>query len=90
MLDDYLNVMYWRNELHTFVANDQSFDGTIIGLDDLGRLKVSTAQGERVFGVLIRQFRDEFEDLPRRFLGEAVLGGDFRRDLGLAQCFCHM
>ncbi len=51
LLDDYLNVMYWRNELHTFVANDQSFNGTIVGLDDLGRLKVNTAQGERVFGM---------------------------------------
>ena len=51
LLADYLNVMYWRHELHTFVANDQSFDGTIVGLDDLGRLKINTTQGDRVFGM---------------------------------------
>ncbi len=57
LLADYLNVMYWRHELHTFVANDQSFDGTIVGLDDLGRLKVNTPQGERVFGMKEIQYQ---------------------------------
>jgi hypothetical protein len=23
------------------------------------------------------------------FLGEVVFGGEFRRDLGFGQCFCH-
>ncbi len=57
LLDDYLNVMYWRNELHTFVADDQSFEGTIVGLDDLGRLKISTKQGERIFGMKEIQYQ---------------------------------
>lgn len=57
LLADYLNVMYWRHELHTFVANDQSFEGTIVGLDDLGRLKISTPQGERVFGMKEIQYQ---------------------------------
>ena len=57
LLADYLNVMYWRHELHTFVANDQTFDGTIVGLDDLGRLKISTSQGERVFGMKEIQYQ---------------------------------
>ena len=51
LLKDYLNVMYWRNELHTFVTGYQSFEGTIVGLDDLGRLKINTNQGERFFGM---------------------------------------
>ncbi|MEO7992410.1 MAG: biotin--[acetyl-CoA-carboxylase] ligase [Chryseolinea sp.] len=54
---DYLNVMYWRHELHTFVANDQSFEGTIVGLDDLGRLKINTQQGERIFGMKEIQYQ---------------------------------
>jgi BirA family transcriptional regulator, biotin operon repressor / biotin---[acetyl-CoA-carboxylase] ligase len=57
LLADYLNVMYWRHELHTFVAHDQSFEGTIVGLDDLGRLKISTQQGERVFGMKEIQYQ---------------------------------
>jgi BirA family biotin operon repressor/biotin-[acetyl-CoA-carboxylase] ligase len=57
LLSDYLNVMYWRHELHTFVANDQSFEGTIVGLDDLGRLKINTEQGERIFGMKEIQYQ---------------------------------
>ncbi|HOX83501.1 MAG TPA: biotin--[acetyl-CoA-carboxylase] ligase [Chryseolinea sp.] len=57
LLADYLNVMYRRNELHTFVSNDLSFEGTIVGLDDLGRLKISTQNGERVFGMKEIQYQ---------------------------------
>lgn len=61
LLADYLNVMYWRHELHTFVANDQSFEGTIVGLDDLGRLRINTPQGDRVFGMKEIQYLSQPE-----------------------------
>ncbi len=57
LLTDYLNVMYRRNELHTFVANNLTFEGKIVGLDDVGRLKISTQQGERVFGMKEIQYQ---------------------------------
>jgi len=57
LLADYLSVMYWRHELHTFVANDQTFNGTIVGLDDLGRLRITTPEGERVFGMKEIQYQ---------------------------------
>lgn len=34
----YTNVMFWKNEQHTFVAGNRVFTGTITGIDDSGRL----------------------------------------------------
>ncbi|HEY9049754.1 MAG TPA: biotin--[acetyl-CoA-carboxylase] ligase [Ohtaekwangia sp.] len=43
--EDYLNVLYWRGEQHLFEAQEQSFSGTITGLDDSGKLQVQHADG---------------------------------------------
>ena len=36
----YLDAMYWRNELHTFSSNEELFQGSIIGLDPIGKLLI--------------------------------------------------
>ena len=41
-----------------------------------------TRQGEGVLGVLVRELRNEFENLRRCFLGEAALFSEFSCDLG--------
>jgi BirA family biotin operon repressor/biotin-[acetyl-CoA-carboxylase] ligase len=51
LLDDYLAVMYWRNEPHTFTANDHDFEGTITGIDKLGRLEVEISDEKKYFGI---------------------------------------
>jgi len=37
---NYLGAMYWRNELHTFLSNEELFQGTIISVDPIGKLLV--------------------------------------------------
>jgi BirA family biotin operon repressor/biotin-[acetyl-CoA-carboxylase] ligase len=51
LLDDYLKVMYWRHEPHVFISNDQDLEGTITGIDKLGRLEVETSGGKKYFGM---------------------------------------
>ena len=41
LLSDYLKQLHWLNEEHAFIAGDVEFKGTITGIDDLGRLKIS-------------------------------------------------
>jgi BirA family biotin operon repressor/biotin-[acetyl-CoA-carboxylase] ligase len=41
LFDEYVDVMFWRNEKHTFLANDNAFFGTIVGIDETGKLAVS-------------------------------------------------
>jgi BirA family transcriptional regulator, biotin operon repressor / biotin---[acetyl-CoA-carboxylase] ligase len=40
LLHDYLKVLYWYRETHTFKSNGQNFQGMITGLDDIGRLGI--------------------------------------------------
>jgi BirA family biotin operon repressor/biotin-[acetyl-CoA-carboxylase] ligase len=47
----YLARLYRRDEQHTFIAGDRSFDGTIRDVDDAGRLMVETNAGPKYFGV---------------------------------------
>jgi BirA family biotin operon repressor/biotin-[acetyl-CoA-carboxylase] ligase len=51
MMVEYLSLMYWRGEVHLFSSNDKDFEGTITGLDEVGRLKVLTNSGENSFEV---------------------------------------
>lgn len=51
MMEEYLSLMYWRGEAHTFSSNNNFFEGTITGLDENGRLKVRTNSGENSFEV---------------------------------------
>jgi BirA family transcriptional regulator, biotin operon repressor / biotin---[acetyl-CoA-carboxylase] ligase len=45
---DYLSRLYWLNEEHIFCSSDL-FKGRITGIDELGRLKVETLEGTRLF-----------------------------------------
>jgi BirA family biotin operon repressor/biotin-[acetyl-CoA-carboxylase] ligase len=56
LLSEYLNKMYWRNESHIFLTPDNEFEGMITGVDEIGRLCVSTKDGTHVFGVKEVQF----------------------------------
>jgi len=53
----YHSLLYWIGEKHFFSTTSQSppiggeFEGTITGVDELGKLKVETEQGTRTFGV---------------------------------------
>lgn len=49
LLHDYLQVLYRMNSRHTFKSQETEFEGTIIGVDDIGRLQVSTTNGVRTF-----------------------------------------
>ena len=37
---EYLNRMFWRGELHRFTDQDGDFYGTIVGIDEQGRLAI--------------------------------------------------
>src|SRR5688572_5813128 len=51
MMEEYLSLMYWRGEVHHFSSNDKDFEGTITGLDEVGRLKIITNIGEKSFEI---------------------------------------
>jgi BirA family transcriptional regulator, biotin operon repressor / biotin---[acetyl-CoA-carboxylase] ligase len=51
LMVEYLSLMYWRGEVHLFSSNDKDFEGTITGLDEVGRLKILTDTGENSFDV---------------------------------------
>ena len=51
MMLEYLKFMYWRGEPHVFSDIHGDFEGTIAGLDQSGRLKIATENGERSFDV---------------------------------------
>ena len=51
LMSDYLSNLHWLNEKHTFISQDVEFEGTIDGVDDVGRLKITTDGGERYFGL---------------------------------------
>lgn len=47
--DDYIRSLYWINENHTFQSNSTPFEGVIDGVDDAGRLLVSTQSKKYAF-----------------------------------------
>lgn len=49
LMRDYLDVMYWVNEVHRFQSNGVEFQGTITGLDESGKLKIMAGGEEKVF-----------------------------------------
>jgi BirA family transcriptional regulator, biotin operon repressor / biotin---[acetyl-CoA-carboxylase] ligase len=49
LMKDYLDAMYWLNEVHTFQSNSIEFQGTITGVDPSGKLKIMTSGKENVF-----------------------------------------
>jgi BirA family transcriptional regulator, biotin operon repressor / biotin---[acetyl-CoA-carboxylase] ligase len=48
---DYLAFLYGKGLMLRFKSAGIEFDGTIAGVDEVGRLRVETANGERSFGV---------------------------------------
>lgn len=51
LINDYLSVFYRIHQLHPFQSNNEVFEGTIIGIDEIGKLKVDTKEGIRSFGL---------------------------------------
>lgn len=51
MMNEYLAIMYWRGETHTFTNSNGNFEGTILGIDESGKLKIRTPAGENTFEV---------------------------------------
>ena len=49
LLRDYLQVLYRINIKHNFKSQEAEFEGTILGVDSIGRLQVSTTTGVRTF-----------------------------------------
>lgn len=49
LLQEYLRVLYQINEAKTYRSVDEPFEGTIIGVDAIGKLQVSTTTGVRTF-----------------------------------------
>lgn len=45
----YLNQLRWINEKHSFLADNEMFDGTITGIDANGRLEIETTVEKRIF-----------------------------------------
>jgi BirA family transcriptional regulator, biotin operon repressor / biotin---[acetyl-CoA-carboxylase] ligase len=49
LLDDYLWNMYRIHQRHLFKSEDVVFEGMIIGINEIGKLKVDTDEGVKVF-----------------------------------------
>lgn len=51
IFNDYLATMYWRSESRFFSTFEKEFKGTIIGVDEIGRLMIEMNDEVRVFGI---------------------------------------
>jgi len=51
LMEDYLRVIYWLNEAHTFSSDGDYFEGTICGIDPSGKLRVKIDEAEKAFGM---------------------------------------
>lgn len=51
LMNGYLEALYRRHEKHTFSHHDNLFEGTILDLDPLGKLRMETNEGVRAFGI---------------------------------------
>jgi BirA family transcriptional regulator, biotin operon repressor / biotin---[acetyl-CoA-carboxylase] ligase len=47
--EQYLERLYWKDEKHLFTSNDGPFEGSITGIDEIGKLKIKVADEERSF-----------------------------------------
>ena len=43
---DYLNVLYWMNEMHKFEDEDGDFTGNIVGVSEFGQLQIKDEDNE--------------------------------------------
>lgn len=51
LLDSYLAKLYWMDESRIFMTNGQFFEGTICGIDEIGKLQIQTSEGLRSFDI---------------------------------------
>lgn len=51
LLADYLDCLHRRNENHLYSSAGEQFEGTISGIDEVGRLKVKVGDKEQIFDV---------------------------------------
>lgn len=51
LFGDYLATMYWRNERRLFSTFQKEFEGTITGVDEIGRLMIEMEDEVKVFSV---------------------------------------
>lgn len=49
--ENFLGAMYWLNELHTFSSSEELFQGSIIGVDPIGKLLIDLNGKVRSFDV---------------------------------------
>jgi BirA family biotin operon repressor/biotin-[acetyl-CoA-carboxylase] ligase len=49
--NDYLQLLYRRNENHKFKSHELEFQGIILGVDDLGHLRIKIGTEEKSFGL---------------------------------------
>ncbi len=54
----YDDLLFWKNEVHTFRSDSLPFEGMIRGINEYGRLKVETDDGVLIFDVKEVQFID--------------------------------
>ena len=47
--NEYLNSLYWKDEIHVFQSEGEYFNGKIIGVESSGKLKVELEEGERSY-----------------------------------------
>lgn len=47
--DEYLDKLYWKDELHVFQSEGTFFNGRIVGVDRNGKLLIELDDGERYF-----------------------------------------
>ncbi len=48
---NYLNNLYWINEFRSFRKGDQLIEGTILGIDSIGKLKIEINKEVETFGL---------------------------------------
>jgi len=51
LLSEYLNIMYRRDQWCTYYSKGIQFQGTILGIDQYGFLRMETSSGEKTFDV---------------------------------------
>ncbi len=49
--NSYLQKLYWYHEQRVFEDIEGEFEGTILGVDQLGRLVIDTSSGQRVYDI---------------------------------------
>ena len=51
LLNAYLDKLYWKGERHIFMTNGKYFEGEICGIDEIGRLLITTEDQIRAFHI---------------------------------------